>query len=61
MYAPLFYRSALCENLYLINRSEVPPSGGALNPNLVFEIDSSVQAVLALSKTLFFSMILENV
>jgi hypothetical protein len=24
------------ENLYLINRSEVPPSGGALNPNPPF-------------------------
>jgi hypothetical protein len=42
VYAPLFHRSAFAENLYLINRSEVPPSGGALNPNLVFEIGSNV-------------------
>ncbi len=27
---------AFAENLYLINRSEVPPSGGALNPNPPF-------------------------
>jgi hypothetical protein len=26
-------RPAFAENLYLINRSEVPPSGGALNPD----------------------------
>ena len=40
VYAPLFHRSAFAKNLYLINMSEVPPSGGALNPNLVFEISS---------------------
>ena len=27
---------AFAENLYLINRSEVPPSGGALNPDSPF-------------------------
>jgi hypothetical protein len=32
---------AFAENLYLINRSEVPPSGGALNPNPIFEIGYS--------------------
>jgi hypothetical protein len=29
-------RPAFAENLYLINRSEVPPSGGALNPDPLF-------------------------
>ncbi len=33
VYAALFRRPAFAENLYLINRSEVPPSGGALNPD----------------------------
>jgi hypothetical protein len=42
VYAPLFHRSAFAENLYLMNRSEVPPLGRALNPNLIFEIGSSV-------------------
>jgi hypothetical protein len=36
VYAALFRRPAFAENLYLINRSEVPPSGGALNPNSHF-------------------------
>ncbi|MEE9401934.1 MAG: hypothetical protein V3V47_01925, partial [Desulfobacteria bacterium] len=29
---------AFAENLHLRDRYEVPPSGGALNPNLVLEI-----------------------
>ena len=41
VYAPLFHRSAFAENLYLINRSEVPPLGGALNPNLILEMTCS--------------------
>ncbi len=36
VYAALFRLPAFAENLYLINRSEVPPSGGALNPNPPF-------------------------
>ncbi len=36
MYAALFRRHAFAENLYLINRSEAPPSGGALNPDPLF-------------------------
>jgi hypothetical protein len=33
VYAALSRLPAFAENLYLINRSEVPPSGGALNPD----------------------------
>jgi len=46
VYAPLFHRSAFAENLYLINRSEVPPSGGALNPNLILEIGSMTRPAI---------------
>jgi hypothetical protein len=35
-------RPAFAENLHLTDRYEVPPSGGALNPNSIFEIGSSV-------------------
>ena len=42
VYDALSRRPAFAENLYLINRSEVPPSGGALNPNPIFEIGSIV-------------------
>jgi hypothetical protein len=38
---PLFRRPAFAENLYLINRSEVLPSGGALNPDHIFEMSYS--------------------
>jgi hypothetical protein len=36
VYAALFRRPAFAENLYLIDRSEVPLSGGALNPDPLF-------------------------
>jgi hypothetical protein len=36
VYAPFFRHPPFAENLYLINRSEVPPSGGALNPDSPF-------------------------
>ena len=42
VYAPLFHRSAFAEDLHHRDIFEVPPSGGALNPNLVFEIDSII-------------------
>jgi len=45
-------RSALAENLDLMNRSEVPPSGGALNPNLILEIGSSHREPKAFSERL---------
>ena len=42
VYAPLFRRSAFAENLRFRDKREVPPSGGALNPDLNFEIASRV-------------------
>jgi hypothetical protein len=36
VYATLFRRPAFAENLHLRDRYEVPPSGGALNPDPQF-------------------------